>query len=202
MRLAQPLHNTLENNALVQLVKWKEVLNMTRRGRQWGTDTSYWRFSEWMLDWPVSESRSSFRGGLTVKESFPFHGRLWLPLFPQDFTPIQFRSFGKRRDCFSLLWDRKKHWYDIKWKNILAVKHVLWNYVCTKPWYGLYNSINARKISLTSSFKLVQFTKLNMWPWSTNAVLSRWGIFVAIAKNTLYGSKWLIFLLCQKWFGH
>ncbi len=26
--------------------------------------------------------------------------------------------------------------------------------------------------------------------------LSRWGIFVAIAKNTLYGSKLLIFLLC------
>ncbi len=37
-----------------------------------------------------------------------------------------------------------------------------------------------------------------MWPWSTKAVLSRWGIFVAIAKNTLYGSKLSIFLLCQK----
>ncbi len=29
-------------------------------------------------------------------------------------------------------------------------------------------------------------------------VLSRWGIFVAIANNTLYGSKLYIFLLCQK----
>ncbi len=28
--------------------------------------------------------------------------------------------------------------------------------------------------------------------------LSRWGIFVDIAKNTLYGSKLYIFLLCQK----
>ncbi len=32
--------------------------------------------------------------------------------------------------------------------------------------------------------------------------LSRWGIFVAIAKNTLYGSKLSIFLLCQKSLGY
>ncbi len=29
----------------------------------------------------------------------------------------------------------------------------------------------------------------HMWPWTTKVVLSRWGIFVAIAKNALYGSK-------------
>ncbi len=34
--------------------------------------------------------------------------------------------------------------------------------------------------------------------WSTKPVLSRSGIFVAIANNTLYGSKLYIFLLCQK----
>ncbi len=34
--------------------------------------------------------------------------------------------------------------------------------------------------------------------WSTKPVLSRWSIFVAIANNTLYGSKLYIFLLCQK----
>uniref|UniRef100_A0A671NHZ7 Afadin n=1 Tax=Sinocyclocheilus anshuiensis TaxID=1608454 RepID=A0A671NHZ7_9TELE len=38
--------------------------------------------------------------------------------------------------------------------------------------------------------------------WSTKPVLSRWSIFVAIAKNTLYGSKLLIFLLCQKSLGY
>ncbi len=37
----------------------------------------------------------------------------------------------------------------------------------------------------------------HMWSWSTKPVLSRWGIFVAIAKNTLHGSKWSIFLLCS-----
>ncbi len=34
--------------------------------------------------------------------------------------------------------------------------------------------------------------------WSTKPDLSRWGIFVEIANNTLYGSKLYIFLLCQK----
>ncbi len=34
--------------------------------------------------------------------------------------------------------------------------------------------------------------------WSTKPVLIRWSIFVAIANNTLYGSKLYIFLLCQK----
>ncbi len=29
-------------------------------------------------------------------------------------------------------------------------------------------------------------------------MLSRWGIFVVIAKNTLHGSKIFIFILCQK----
>ncbi len=33
----------------------------------------------------------------------------------------------------------------------------------------------------------------------TKLVLSRWGIFAAIAKNTLYGSKLYIFLLSQFW---
>ncbi len=43
---------------------------------------------------------------------------------------------------------------------------------------------------------------LYLWPWSTNAAISRTGIFVAIANNTLYGSKWSIFLLCQTSLGH
>ncbi len=41
-----------------------------------------------------------------------------------------------------------------------------------------------------------------MCPWSTKAVISNTGIFVAIAKNTLYGSKLSIFLLCQKSLGY
>ncbi len=40
--------------------------------------------------------------------------------------------------------------------------------------------------------------KGHICPWSTKAVISNTGIFVAIANNTLYGSKLYIFLLCQK----
>ncbi len=43
---------------------------------------------------------------------------------------------------------------------------------------------------------------LNMWPWSTKPVISLWGIFVAIANNTLCGAKLSIFLLYQKSFGY
>ncbi len=42
----------------------------------------------------------------------------------------------------------------------------------------------------------------HMWRWSTKAVISNTGIFVAIANNTLYESKLLIFLLCQKSLGY
>ncbi len=37
---------------------------------------------------------------------------------------------------------------------------------------------------------------------ATKPVVSRWGIFVAIGNNTLYGSKLLIFLLWQKSLGY
>ncbi len=49
---------------------------------------------------------------------------------------------------------------------------------------------------------LIPYNAEYMWAWSTKPVISRWGIFVEIAKNTLYGSKLLIFLLCQKSFGY
>ncbi len=38
------------------------------------------------------------------------------------------------------------------------------------------------------------FSNQYMWPWSTEAVISSTGVFVAIANNTLYGSKLYIFL--------
>ncbi len=40
------------------------------------------------------------------------------------------------------------------------------------------------------------------WPWTTKPVLSSTGKIVAIASNTLYGSKLSIFLLCQKSLGY
>ncbi len=40
--------------------------------------------------------------------------------------------------------------------------------------------------------------QMHMWPWTTKPVISSTGKFVAIANNTFYGSKLLIFLLWQK----
>ncbi len=51
-------------------------------------------------------------------------------------------------------------------------------------------------------FGALEICVTHIWPWSTKAVLSRWGIFVAIANNTLYGSKLSIFILCQKSLGY
>ncbi len=55
------------------------------------------------------------------------------------------------------------------------------------------------KITHTLLFRCI---KMNMCPWSTKAVISNTGIFVAIDNNTLYGSKLSIFLLWQKSLGY
>ncbi len=61
----------------------------------------------------------------------------------------------------------------------------------------------AESLNKTELFFLHIFTVSDyMCPWSTKAVLSNTGIFVAIANNTLYGSKLSIFLLCQKSLGY
>ncbi len=39
-------------------------------------------------------------------------------------------------------------------------------------------------------------------PGAQNQSLSRWGMFVAIARNKMYGLKLLIYLLCQKSLGY
>ncbi len=41
-------------------------------------------------------------------------------------------------------------------------------------------------------------SKVHMWPWTTKIVISSTGIFIAVANNTLYGSKLPIFLVWQK----
>ncbi len=51
-------------------------------------------------------------------------------------------------------------------------------------------------ISHNSEFSS-QNWETELWPWTTKPVISRWGIFVAIAKNALYGSKLLIFFYAK-----
>ncbi len=53
---------------------------------------------------------------------------------------------------------------------------------------GLKVDLQPIKIKSSSQYEMKLYI-VNMWPWSTKAVISNTGIFVAIAKNTLYGSK-------------
>ncbi len=55
---------------------------------------------------------------------------------------------------------------------------------------------------MTRNNVLIFQEKVILCPCSTEAVISNTGIFVAIANNTLYGSKLYIFLLCQKSLGY
>jgi len=61
-------------------------------------------------------------------------------------------------------------------------------------------SIFEMKIGLLS--KLYKWIRKILQCKSVTTVTCRTGIFVAIANNTLYGSKLLIFLLCQKSLGY
>ncbi len=60
---------------------------------------------------------------------------------------------------------------------------------------GVFTALTLDTVSVSTGL-------CSIWPWSTEAVLSRWGIFITIAKNTLYGSKLFIFILCQKSLGY
>ncbi len=57
---------------------------------------------------------------------------------------------------------------------------------------------NSYKFGMTWGW--VNDDRINFFWWTIP--LSRWGIFVAIAKNTLYGSNLSIFLLNQKSLGY
>ncbi len=85
----------------------------------------------------------------------------------------------------------------------LSVLRILWNIacliLCKTPHHLTEGLISNTRLTSWSEFGVK--TCFYMCPWSTKAVLSRWGIFIEIAKNTLYGSKLLIFLLCQKSLG-
>ncbi len=62
-------------------------------------------------------------------------------------------------------------------------------------------SWNCKKVRiLICIISFHKFFPCQMWPWTTKQSLV--GIFVAIAKNTMYGSKFLLFLLCQTSLGY
>ncbi len=62
--------------------------------------------------------------------------------------------------------------------------------------------LSKEMVDLSSQNTFISMAFYKMCPWSTKAVISNTGIFVAIDNNTLYGSKLLIFILCQKSLGY
>ncbi len=75
--------------------------------------------------------------------------------------------------------------------------------ICIQPqeWRNALPASCTLECTFLSS-RALERIRAYLWPLTTNAVLSRWDIFVAIAKNTLYGSNLYIFLLCQKSLGY
>ncbi len=67
--------------------------------------------------------------------------------------------------------------------------------------YGIYCSFTYTA-QLFSTLMIIRRRNQHMRPWTTKPVLSRWGIFVAIAKNTMYVSKLQIFISWQKSLGY
>ncbi len=102
------------------------------------------------------------------------------------------------------------------WFDLIYLMHSLtWQpSATTKPWLMFWYSWRMCRlfnISLflwdQNTFELRLLQELlqkqrqladKMWPWTTKPVIGSMCIFVAIANNTLYGSKLSIFLLCQK----
>ncbi len=75
-----------------------------------------------------------------------------------------------------------------------------YTYIINTKMTNILNDKNIDCIMIPHQYYFVIIRNQNheIWPWSTKAVISNTDIFVAIANNTLYGSKLSIFLLCQK----
>ncbi len=56
-----------------------------------------------------------------------------------------------------------------------------------------FNSTDIFAVCHQGSIWSITIKHAQMWPWITKPALSCWGMFLAIAKNTLYGSKLYFF---------
>ncbi len=93
------------------------------------------------------------------------------------------------------------NWSDLNIKLCIA-KYFLINSAFGKSRTAIFHETTCNFMQfLQSNANQIIWFQLYLWPWSTKPVWSRWGIFVEIAKNTLYVSKLSGFLLCQKSLG-
>ncbi len=85
---------------------------------------------------------------------------------------------------------------------VLTIIIVIWifgawavsHHASVAPHHMLYYMVS---VSFLNIIKCSRRFSWHMWPWSTKPVLSSTGIFVAIANNTLYGSKLFIFFYAK-----
>ncbi len=77
----------------------------------------------------------------------------------------------------------------LRWRLLLSAKQ----YSCWKDFKLIHIIVmqvpHTLCLCFLSFLPAKTFTAIHMWPWTTKPVISSTGIFVAIANNTLYGSK-------------
>ncbi len=77
----------------------------------------------------------------------------------------------------------------LRWRLLLSAKQ----YSCWKDFKLIHIIVmqvpHTLCVCFLSFLPAKTFTAIHMWPWTTKPVISSTGIFVAIANNTLYGSK-------------
>ncbi len=111
-----------------------------------------------------------------------------------------------QRKIFWRMWETEQFWGTIDLHSIFFPTMEV-NGAPKQPGYKL----SSKYLPLCSAEQRHSYRFGTTWGWVNDdrififgwtIPLSRWGIFVAIAKITLYGSKLLIFLLCKKSLGH
>jgi len=90
----------------------------------------------------------------------------------------------------------------LKWRTHIIVLKWRTHIIVQLCWLTNYNSTHFCYIYYIHKLQLINALLCHstyiIWPWTTKAVLSCTGIFVAIANKTLYWSKLSIFILWQK----
>ncbi len=149
-----------------------------------------WRTWIFWLELRLSRHRNGFSFWRSFKDWFRLRNRVW----DGNRSGIMVR-YGRRHE-WKLHTHHSQEKMECKWWKIKQIRLLHWSDAYMKS-----QSHDFWK-PLPQVYRFLYECFCDLWPWSTKAVLSHWGIFVAIANNTLYGSKLLIFLLCQKSLGY
>ncbi len=68
-------------------------------------------------------------------------------------------------------------------------------YLRSEQVYSTVDDVTHKSAGLLHIVQDLEDTIKHTWPRSTEAVLSRWGVFITIAKNTLYGQNYRFYFM-------